>query len=138
MSLTVGEARSIDRAISIFPSLAPVAGTGAAQSGAAVDRLGWRGGFGQVSYSTSGGVTGGTITGSLQDSADGTTDWLDFGAAVTVTIPAGPDASGAFAVPVELDGARRYVRVVVDADPTGGTPASLVAAELVLGGKDRV
>lgn len=122
----------------IQPSLKPIAGTGSAQNGDAVDRQGYNSAVGLVAWSTSGGVTGGTVLGKFQDSADGTNNWADVGTSVTATIPAGPNAHGAFEIPIDLSGAKRYVRVVVDSDPTGGTPASIVSGAVVLAGADSV
>jgi hypothetical protein len=39
-------------------------------------------------------------------------------------------------VPVDLSAAKRFIRLVIDSDPTGGTPASIVAGAIVLGGAD--
>jgi hypothetical protein len=124
--------------VKLVASLAPVAGTGSAQNGAAVDRLGYIGAIGVLLWTTSGGVTGGTIVAKFQDSTDGSTGWADYGTAVTVTIPAGPNATGAAEVPADLTGAKRYVRLVVDSDPSGGTPASIVGAAVALAGPDQL
>ena len=128
--------QSLGELVKLAASLAPVAGTGSAQNGPAVLRRGYTSCGGVVAWSTSGGVTGGTVLGKLQDSADGSTGWADFADAVTATIPAGPNASGAFEVPVNLRGAKDYVRAVVDSDPAGGTPASIVSASIVLSGAE--
>lgn len=120
--------------VKVAESLKPIAGTGSAQNGVAVDRMGYFSAIGLLAWSTSGGVTGGTITGKFEQSLDGSTNWTALGDTVTVTIPAGPNASGAAEVPVNLNGAQRYVRCVVDSDPTGGTPASIVSMAMVLGG----
>ncbi len=127
--------RDTSATITVRHSLAPVAGTGSDQNGASIDRQGFLSGAGVVAYSTSGGVTGGTITGRWQDSADGSTGWANYGTTVTVNLT-GTNPSGAFEVPANLSSAKRYVRLVVDADPTGGTPASIVAATAVLGGRN--
>lgn len=118
------------------PSLSPVVGTGSAQNGAAVDRMGHLSAIGILTWSTSGGVTGGTITCRFQDSSNGSSGWSDFGDVVTVTIPAGPNASGVAEVPADLGAAARYIRLVVVSDPSGGTPASIVSAAVLLGGAD--
>lgn len=124
--------------VKLAPSLAPVAGTGSAQNGASVDRLGYLGAVGILAWSTSGGVTGGTVLAKFQDSPSGSGDWNDYGSSVTVTIPAGPNASGVAEVPCDLTGAKRYVRMVVDSDPSGGSPASIVAAAVLLTGADQL
>ncbi len=136
--MTMGMARTPGDLIAFRPSLAPVAGTGSAQNGASVDRQGFFSALVVLAWSTSGGVTGGGITVKLQDSADGSTGWLDFGAVASVTIPAGPNASGVLEVSRNLDGAKRYIRAVVDSDPTGGSPASIVAATIGLANADKL
>jgi hypothetical protein len=128
--------RDLGSQIRSVASLAPVAGTGSAQNGAAVDRLGFLSAVGVVPWSTSGGATGGTIVAKFQHSDASAGTYADFGTAVTVTIPAGPNASGVAEVPVNLSAAKRYIRLVVDSDPTGGTPASIVSGVIVLGGAD--
>lgn len=129
-------------------SLAPVAGTGSAQNGASVDRYGPNGAgatalsaLAVLVYTTSGGVTGGTIVATVQDSADNSnftayTQDNGVAAAISVTIAAGPNATGIATANVDLAHARRYIRISVDSDPTGGTPASIVTAFFVLGGDD--
>lgn len=134
-----GVSRSIGDLLALNAGLGPVAGTGSAQNGAWLDRTGFGAALIPFAWSTSGGVTGGTITVKLQDatSAAGAGS-ADFGAVSTVTIPAGPNASGVLEVVRNLDGARQYVRVVVDSDPTGGTPASIVSAPVILGAPTKV
>jgi len=118
-------------------SLANVAGTGSAQNGTGIDRQGYQSAVGILSYSTSGGVTGGTITAKFQHSDAQGSGFEDYGAAVTVTL-SGTNPSGVAKVPVNLAGAKRYVRLVVDSDPTGGTPASNVAGVILLGGASQI
>jgi len=137
MTMNYGAMHRIDRLGDVKLALANAAGTGSAQNGASVDRMGYLTAIGAVTFSTSGGVTGGTILAKLQDSADGSTGWADYGDAVTVTLT-GTNPNGAIKLPADLGGAKRYVRVVVDADPTGGTPASNIAATLTLFGRDRI
>lgn len=124
--------------VKVAPSLAPIAGTGSAQNGASVDRIGYLSAIGVMPWTTSGGVTGGTVLGKFQHSDDGSTNWTDFGDSVSVAIPAGPNATGVAEIPVNLTGAKRYVRGVVDSDPTGGSPASIVAFAIVLGGASNI
>jgi hypothetical protein len=112
--------------------LAPVAGTGSYQNGAWVDRLSYGSALAEVLWSTSGGVTGGTVKFKIEDATDGSgTGAATYQTEQTVNIPAGPNASGVNTYDVDLRGARQFVRISVDADPTGGTPASIVAAALI-------
>ncbi|MGV3515621.1 hypothetical protein [Luteitalea sp.] len=128
--------RDLGSQIRSVASLAPVAGTGSAQNGSAVDRMGFLSAVGVVPWSTSGGVTGGTIAAKFQHSDASGGTYTDYGTAVSVAIPAGPNASGVAEVPVDLSAAKRFIRLVIDSDPTGGTPASIVAGAIVLGGAD--
>lgn len=125
--------RNLAFELKVAPSLVPIVGTGSAQNGAAVDRIGYMAALVPLGWITSGGVTGGTIACKLQDSADGSTGWADFGPTTTVAIGTGPNASGIAEHAVDLTTAKRYIRAVVDSDPTGGTPASIVSAPIILG-----
>lgn len=119
--------------LALVAGLAPVAGTGSAQNGVWVDRMNFFAVLAMLSYSTGGGVTGGTVTVRLQDATSSAgAGSADFGALTTVTIPAGPNASGVSEISRSLDGARQFIRVVVTAIPTGGTPTSIVAAPLAV------
>lgn len=129
-----GMARTIGDKTLLVGGLAPVAGTGAAQNGAWIDRNGFFAAMIPFAYTTSGGVTGGTITVQLQDATSNAgAGSANFGALATITIPAGPNATGISEIVRNLDGARQFIRVVVDADPTGGSPASIVSAPVILG-----
>lgn len=129
-----GMSRSMGDLVQLTAGLAPVAGTGSAQNGAWIDRNNFFAALVALAYSTSGGVTGGTITVKLQDATSNAgAGSADFGATSTLTIPAGPNASGVLEVVRNLDGARQFIRVVVDSDPTGGSPASIVSAAVLLG-----
>jgi hypothetical protein len=87
-----------------------------------------------VLFNTSGGVTGGAVKFRVEDALDSSgTGAAVFLAEQTVSIPAGPNASGVGQANVDLRGARQFVRIGVDSDPTGGTPASIIAGGLVLG-----
>lgn len=141
--------RNIGAYLDVAASLAPVAGTGSDQNGASVDRLGPAGAgalslsaVALVPFTTSGGVTGGTIVVTLQDSADDSSFAAytapDGTAATTTHTITGTNSTGLIRLNVNLAGARRYIRVVVDSNPTGGTPASIVGALLVLGGDDQL
>lgn len=120
--------------IKAVASLAPVAGTGSAQNGAGVDRQGYASAVAIVPYTTSGGVTGGTIKVKVEHSSESGANFTAFSTEETKTIGAGPNETGVIAHEVNLAGAKRYIRVVIDSDPSGGSPASLVAAVVVLGG----
>lgn len=137
MGLSYATTHNIGQIGSSKLSLAPVAGTGSPQAGAAVDRLGYYSGIASVPFSTSGGVNGGTITAKLQHSVDGSAGWTDYGAPASKALT-GTNPSGLIEIPVNLASANRYVRVVVDADPSGGTPTSIVAGSIALFGKDRI
>lgn len=118
-------------------SLSPVAGN-AAQNGAPIDRVGYLSVIADVVFSCSGTPTGGTITAQLQDSADGVT-FANFGAAAAIAIPATPTASGVGTLAIDLGLARRYVRVVTQGAPTGGSsPVVSVAHAVRLYGPDRL
>ena len=128
-----GMSRSVGDLVMLVAGLAPVAGTGSAQNGAWIDRTGFAAALVNFAYSTAGGVTGGTITVKLQDATSNAgAGSADFGAVSTITIPAGPNASGVLEVVRNLDGARQFIRVVVDSDPSGGSPTSIVSAPVSL------
>lgn len=118
--------------------LGPIAGTGSFQNGAWVDRSNFGSALAEVLWQTSGGVTGGTIAVRIEDALDSSgTGAATFGATVNQVIPAGPNAGGVTTFDVDLRGARQFVRIAVDADPTGGTPASIIAAALILSNPTR-
>jgi hypothetical protein len=118
--------------VAVRASLAPVAGSGSVQAGAWVDRTKFRSGVAVLAYSTSGGVTGGTITIKVEHATSAAGAGVaDLTTIETVTLPAGPNASGVLEHGMNLEGANAFVRVSVDSDPTGGTPASIVAAHFV-------
>lgn len=120
--------------VKAYAGLAPVAGTGSYQNGAWVDRTNYAAALALVLYTTSGGVTGGAIKFKIEDATDGSgTGSATFLAEVSTTLGAGPNVTGVIQQAVDLRGARQYVRIAVDSDPTGGTPASIVGACLVLG-----
>ncbi len=126
--------RRLDSVINAASQLGPVAGTGSYQNGTWVDRTAYESALALVLYSTSGGVTGGAVKVRVEDALDGSgTGGAVFVAETTTTIPAGPNAAGLIEVPVDLRGARAFVRVCVDSDPTGGSPASIIAGTLVFG-----
>lgn len=133
--MNFGRMHDFSGAVKLNASLAPVAGTGSAQNGAAVNRQHALAAIVPFTYSTSGGVTGGTITVKIQDSTDGSTGWADYGSATSITLT-GTNPSGVQEVAFNLSSAKQYVRAVVTSAPTGGTPASIVAAAVLLGGYD--
>jgi hypothetical protein len=118
-------------------SLSPVAGNGA-QNGASIDRTGYASLIADIVYSVSGSPTGGAISAKLQDSADGVT-FTDFGTAVSLPITSGNAAGAVGSLALDIAGARRYVRVVTQAAPTGGSsPAASTAHSVRLFGPDRL
>lgn len=126
--------RSLNQELAVRASLAPVAGTGAAQNGGWVDRRAFRAAIAAVAYQTAGGATGGTVTVKVQDATDNTgTGAADLSTAQAVTVAAGPNAGGVIEHDVNLAGSRDFVRVVVTSAPTGGTPTSIVSAFFVFG-----
>lgn len=131
--------RAVGELVSLRESLNPVAGTGSAQNGDWIDRTGYGAAMVPFAYTTSGGVTGGTITVKVQDADNSNGDNpADFGDAVTIDIGAGPNETGVRELAVDLRGARSHIRVVVDSDPTGGTPASIVSAPVLLMAADNL
>ena len=125
------------------PPLANSAGT---RNGAAIDRnvAGGVAYNGLTLYAASGVETGApsarTLDAKIQDSADGSTGWLDYKpdgvnvAAITQITTANAETE----VDVDLSGAKRYVRVVEVIAFTGGTTPTLAAQEtVILSGADR-
>jgi hypothetical protein len=118
--------------------LAPVASTGSYQAGVAIDRQGYLSALGKVVVQTSGGVTGGAVKGKFTHSDTSGGTYTDVGSEVSVTIGAGPNATAEVDVPINLAEAKRYIKLNVDSDPTGGTPASTIAGVVILGGSDKL
>ena len=126
--------RTLKDEVAVRASLAPVAGSASYQNGAWVDRTKFRSAVAAIAYTTSGGVTGGTIKVKVQDAtSSGGAGSADFSTEQTLTIGAGPNETGIIEHDVNLAGARDFVRIAVDADPTGGTPVSIVSAVFVFG-----
>jgi hypothetical protein len=102
-------------------------------NGAAIDRLQ----FGScVLHAACGAATGApsaqSVNVKLQDSPDGTNDWLDITGAAVAALVANDTESQ---VDVNLLLVRKYIRVVRIVDFTGGTsPAIPVSTTLILGG----
>ena len=116
--------------VGFVPQSAP-AGT---ITGAAVERTGF---FSAVLVAATGADVGANTVRSLavriQESADGTTGWVDVpGAAVPAITAVNTQAD----IDVNLAGVARFVRVLGVVSFTGGT-GLLVGATLVLGGSDR-
>lgn len=119
-------------------SLSPIA-SNSAQNGAAIDRTGYSSLIADIVYSVSGSPTGGSLVAKLQDSADGSTGWADFGTAVSLPITSGNAAGAVGSLPLDVAGARQFVRVVTAGAPTGGTSPVVSAAHSVrLHGPDRL
>lgn len=133
--MSIDNYRSIGDQLLLKESLKPIVGSGSAQNGTAVDRLGFLSAIIPFAYSTSGGVTGGSITCKMQDSADGSTGWNDYGTPLTITL-SGTNPTGVAKIQVNLSSAKRFVRSSTVSNPTGGTPASIVSAPIVLGGSN--
>lgn len=135
--MNFGQMHDLSSEVKLVASLAPVAGTGSAQNGAAVNRTGYLTCIVPFAYSTSGGVTGGTITVKLESSATSGGTYAQHGSTTTITL-SGTNPSGVQEVSFDLASANVFIRAVVDADPTGGTPASIVSAPILLGGANKV
>lgn len=120
--------------VKAYASLAPIAGTGSYQNGGWVERTNYGSALVVIPWTTSGGVTGGAIKFRVEDATDSSgTASAVFLAEQSVTIPAGPNATGVAQYALDLRGARSHIRIGVDSDPTGGSPASIVSAVAVLG-----
>lgn len=115
-------------------AVGPVAGTGSYQNGAWVSRVNFNAALAVILWSTSGGVTGGAVKFRVEDAVDGVgTGAAVFLAEQSIAIPAGPNAAGVNRLGIDLRGARAFVRLSIDSDPTGGTPASIIAGVLAFG-----
>lgn len=136
--MNFGQMHNLSSEVKLVASLAPVAGTGSAQNGAAVNRTGYLSCIIPFAYTTSGGVTGGTITVKLETSATSGGTYVQHGSTTTIAIGAGPNETGVSEVAFDLASANVYIRAVVDSDPTGGTPASIVSAPILLCGANKV
>lgn len=125
--------------LGVRPALGPVAGSGSAQNGQWVDRLGFLSALAVVQTQLGGGATGGNLTVKIQDATDASgTAAADYSSNVVRPYPAGPNAQVAEKISFDLNGARQFVRLVVTSAPTGGTPTSQVSATLILGNTDRL
>lgn len=129
--------------IGTVPALS-AAGT---RNGSAIDRAtpgGVR--YGSLTLHTMTGAIAGapsaqTVDAKLQHSVDGSTNWADYvppGASTAAAITQLTAASASGEVDVNLEGARRYVRVVETVAFTAGTSPTIgVASSVVLAGADR-
>lgn len=131
---TVPQVRDIGAYIKAVTGIEPQADDGAAQvDGATVDRSGY---YSLVAHCQTGAVTGAptalSVEFKVQESDDGTT-WSDIpGASVTLTAGS---ASGE--IDVNLQTAKKNVRVVANSTFTGGTsPTVQVASAVILGGAE--
>jgi hypothetical protein len=130
-------ARNIGSILKVVKGINPgnfVAGT---TNGAAIDRAGAGGKNLHLSCvlkgacgAASGGPSAQSVNQKLQDSADGSTGWVDIaGAAIAALVADNTEAQ----VDVDLSGAKRFIRVVSVVAFTGGTaPAIPASAEIVL------
>ncbi len=118
-------------------ALVPAAGNAPAP-GPSIDRTGYLSAIADVSFAFSGAPTGGTVTLQFQDSADGQA-FTNFGAPIAAPVSAANAAGGVASLPVDLGGARQFVRLGVVAAPSGGNaPAATLAATVRLFGPDRL
>lgn len=118
-------------------ALAPEAGNTPA-AGPSIDRTGYLSAIFDAAFAFSGAPTGGTVTLQAQDSADGTI-FANFGSPVATPVSAGNAAGGVASLPLDLGGARQFVRLSVVAAPTGGSsPAGTLSASARLFGPDRL
>jgi hypothetical protein len=138
----------VGRYVKSVLALAPVqitageSGDGQAQNGVAIDRLGYLSAVAVVPVSaTLGQGNTLTISAKVQDSADGSTGWADYGSGTgNVVLTGGTGGSTETALlelNVNLAGARRYIRVVVTGDlSASSTDTQRFGAVLILGGAD--
>lgn len=111
--------------------ISPQSTAAATVNGPAIDRQDF---FSAVLAGITGAATGSptaiSVIYKLQDSADGSTGWVDFGGSVTV------DAVNEHGrVDVNLGSAKRYIRAVAVVSFTGGTtPQINIGAVVALGG----
>ncbi len=118
-------------------ALVPAAGNAPA-AGPSIDRTGYLSAIFDLAFAFSGAPTGGTVTLQAQDSADGAT-FANFGSPVAAPVSAGNAAGGVASLPVDLGGARQFVRLTAVAAPTGGaSPAATLSASARLYGPDRL
>lgn len=113
------------------------AGDGVDQKSAAIDRQGFASAIWAVAAScVIASAQSVALTARLQHShtpTDG--DFVNFGAIESVTIADGADETAFIAGKANLAGARRYIRLVINADPTA-TGTATVAGFVALGGAD--
>lgn len=128
------QVRDIGAYIKAVSGIAPRADDGTAQvDGNTIDRSGY---FSLVAHCQTGAVTGAptavSVEFKVQESDDGTT-WTDVpGASVTLTAA---DSSGE--IDVNLETAKKNVRVVANSTFTGGTsPTVEIASAVILGGAE--
>ena len=118
-------------------ALIPAVGNAPA-AGASIDRTGYLSAIADIAFTFSGAPTGGTLTLQFQDSADGQA-FSNFGAPVAAPVSAGNATGGVASLPIDLGGARQFVRLTAVAAPTGGaSPAATMAAIVRLHGPDRL
>ena len=127
---------------------APDAVAAATRNGTAVDRM-TPGGYGFLGATLiaatgpeTGSPTGRTLDAKIQDSADGSTGWADYippGQATVAAVAQITAVNTLKEVDVNLEGAKRYIRVVEVVTLTAGTSPKIGAqTTLVLYGADRM
>lgn len=129
----------IGGSVKAVQGLPPLANSSATRNGASIDRRGY---FSCVLVSHAGAVTGSpsaqTLDVKIQDSADGST-FADISTSI-VTAAHTQKTTGTAELRelnINLEGVRRYIRVVETVALTGGTsPTFPHSACVVLGGKD--
>ncbi len=112
--------------------IAPQSTVAATVNGSAVDRTQFRAAkLSGLAGAASGTPTTQSVIYKLQDSADGSTGWADFGTALADLDGDNEIANGNF----DLAGAKKFVRAVATVAFTGGTsPEQLIGAVLILMG----
>jgi hypothetical protein len=79
------------------------------------------------------------VTARLQDSADGSTGWNDYGDTVTLQINDGSNESGFLNGKASLDGAKRFIRLVGKANLSAAdTDIADLAGVVTLGGANEL
>jgi len=130
-------AHDIGAEIKVVWALSPLENAAGARNSAAIDRAVANGKLymscvvaGRVG-AVAGAPSSYSVIYKLQDSADGSTGWADYGSANATLIADDTDAEGDF----NLSSAKRYIRVVeTSAFVAGTTPKVEGAAVVVLGG----
>lgn len=131
--------RDVGALVKVLKGTPPADASAGTVNGAAIDRNAYGRALSAVLHHCCGAASGTpstqTVDTKLQDSADGSTGWADIADAAAAQLTA--DSTEA-EVSVNLETAKRYIRVVQVVAFTGGTtPAIEVASTVVLGGPDK-